>query len=90
MKLSPQVKSGVCKALKWHSRADAYYVKVPVLPETKALRDWLFKKRDWAALYFAPGGSLVAIQWNLATADYRGLLKNVPTLEEENGLALAS
>lgn len=70
-RLSTDVKTGLCEALKWHFHEGHFIVKVPASPGAKVLKDWLWKQREPMAQYTDAKGAVVAWQWRLTYAQHR-------------------
>lgn len=82
-RLSRDVKSGLCNALKWAitegSLRDSFYLKVPLKPETKALVDYLKRLREPCAHYIDTlGRGRDALQWRLPRSEYAAVWRACP------------
>jgi hypothetical protein len=75
-RLSADVKSGLCKALKWDFGEGRAALYVPASAETKQLRDWLWKQKEPMAQYTARDGRIVGWQWALNLGEHRSVLRH--------------
>lgn len=72
-RLSADVKSALYKCLKWDFEDGTFALRVPATPDTRPLRDWLWKQREPMAQYHAREGHVVAWQWRLKFGEHRNV-----------------